>query len=89
MSLILAENLSKSYRNGDVEVKALIGVNLKIETGAFAALVGPSGSGKTTLLNIIGCLDKPSNGRLLVSGSDVSQLDRIEAARFRGEHILF
>jgi putative ABC transport system ATP-binding protein len=89
MSLIVADNLSKTYRIGDVEVRALKEISCEIEAGAFAALVGPSGSGKTTLLNLIGCLDKPTSGRLLVSGSDVSQLDRVGAARFRGDHIGF
>jgi putative ABC transport system ATP-binding protein len=89
MSLIVADNLSKTYRIGDVEVRALKEISCEIEAGAFAALVGPSGSGKTTLLNLIGCLDKPTSGRLLVSGSDVSRLDRVGAARFRGDHIGF
>lgn len=89
MSLIAASNLSKSYQTGDQEVQALKEVSLNIRTGAFAALAGPSGSGKTTLLNLIGCLDKPTSGKLLVAGSDVSQLDRVQAARFRGENIGF
>lgn len=68
---------------------ALRGVDFTLPEGAFAALVGPSGSGKTTLLNMIGCLDRPSEGRLAVLGQDVGALSRSGAARFRGERIGF
>ena len=89
MSLISVENLVKTYKTGDVEFTALRGVNFSIDEGEFLALVGPSGSGKTTLLNLIGCLDKPTSGTLFVAGNDVSKLDRVNAARFRGENIGF
>ncbi len=89
MSLIIAENLAKTYRMGEVEVNALKGIDFTIDAGVLVSFVGPSGSGKTTLLNLIGCLDKPTGGRLLVEGSDVSSLGRKEAARFRGENIGF
>ncbi len=87
MSLIVAQNLTKIYNTEEVEVHALRGVDFTIEEGSFASFVGPSGSGKTTLLNLIGCLDKPTGGRLLVEGSDISSLGRKEGARFRGQNI--
>ena len=89
MELITGEDVRKVYHNGGVPVEALKGVSFSIEKGAFASVVGPSGSGKTTLLNLIGCLDKPSGGRLLVDGTDVAALDRKDAAVFRGTHIGF
>jgi len=89
MSLIVARDVRKSYTTEAVEVKALRGVSFDVEAGSFIAFVGPSGSGKTTLLNLIGCLDKPSGGRLEVAGIDVAQLSRRQAAAFRGDHIGF
>jgi putative ABC transport system ATP-binding protein len=89
MSLIRASDLIKTYRTEAVEVKALQGVSFDIETGAFLAFVGPSGSGKTTLLNLIGCLDKPTGGKLTVAGVDVTALEPREAAAFRGQNIGF
>jgi putative ABC transport system ATP-binding protein len=89
MSLIVAEQLDKTYRAGEVEVHAVRGVSFAIEPASFVAFVGPSGSGKSTLLNMIGCLDAPSSGRLTVLGTDVSKLDRRTGAEFRGHHIGF
>jgi len=89
MSLIVAQSLVKTYVTENIEVKALQGVSFEIEAGAFLAFVGPSGSGKTTLLNLIGCLDKPSSGRLTVGDIDVSRLERKAAAGFRGQNIGF
>lgn len=89
MSVITAENVKKSYRVGDVVVEALRGVSFALEAGAFVSFVGPSGSGKTTLLNLIGCLDRPTSGKLTVLGTDVGTLDRKESARFRGQNIGF
>jgi putative ABC transport system ATP-binding protein len=74
---------------GQVEIPALRGVGFEIEEGSFVSFVGPSGSGKTTLLNLVGCLDKPTGGRLEVSGVDVSSLDARSGARFRGETLGF
>ena len=88
MSLVVAQNLSKTYTTS-VEVKALQEVSFNIEAGSFVSFVGPSGSGKTTLLNLIGCLDKPTEGSLVVDGVDVVQLGRRDAAAFRGENIGF
>lgn len=89
MSLIVAHRLTKTYITDSVQVNALRDVDLDIESGAFLAFVGPSGSGKTTLLNLIGCLDKPTSGSLQVAGTDVVQLERKAAARFRGEKVGF
>ncbi len=89
MSLIVAENLSKTYATDSVQVKAVQEVSFEIEAGAFLAFIGPSGSGKTTLLNLIGCLDKPTSGDLQVAGVDVLKLDRRQAAEFRGQNIGF
>jgi putative ABC transport system ATP-binding protein len=89
MSLISAENIQKDYKTGEVTVKALKGLSFEIEPASFVSFVGPSGSGKTTLLNLIGCLDKPSDGKLTVAGADVLHLDRKESASFRGNNIGF
>ncbi len=89
MALILAHDLKKIYRTGDVSTAALRGVSFSIDKGAFVSFVGPSGSGKTTLLNLIGCLDKPSSGQLLVAGMEVGSLDSTDSALFRGKHIGF
>lgn len=89
MDMIRAEGLSKTYRTGEVAVPALKNLDFSIEKGAFVSFVGPSGSGKTTLLNLIGCLDRPTAGRLRVADKDVSAFKSKEAALFRGEHIGF
>ncbi|MBI5521183.1 MAG: ABC transporter ATP-binding protein [Desulfarculus sp.] len=89
MDLVSVEGAGKTYRLGEVEIAALWDINLSVKEGAFACLVGPSGSGKTTLLNLIGCLDQPSSGRVLVTGQDTSRLGRREAAIFRGQNLGF
>ena len=89
MSLVTARDLEKTYRMGDISVKAIRGVNFTIEPAAFISFVGPSGSGKSTLLNMIGCLDPPTKGSLEVAGRDIVHMDRKQAAQFRGEHIGF
>jgi putative ABC transport system ATP-binding protein len=89
MSLIRAAGLIKAYRTGEIEVLAVRGVDFSIEAKSFVVFVGPSGSGKSTLLNMIGCLDRPSGGKLTVFDTDVSTLDRRAAADFRGRHIGF
>lgn len=89
MALILAENIQKDYKTGEVTVKALKGLSFEIEPASFVSFVGPSGSGKTTLLNLIGCLDKPTDGKLTVATTDVLHLDRKESASFRGNNIGF
>jgi putative ABC transport system ATP-binding protein len=89
MGLIVAEKLNKDYQVGEITVKALRGVSFAIEPASFVSFVGPSGSGKTTLLNLIGCLDKPTEGNLQVAGTDVLHLDRNQSANFRGNHLGF
>jgi len=89
MRVVAAEEVSKIYRAGDVAVTALRGVSFAIDSGAFVSFVGPSGSGKSTLLNLIGCLDRPTGGKLSVLGRDVAALDRRESAAFRGQNIGF
>jgi putative ABC transport system ATP-binding protein len=89
MGLILAENISKDYQVGEITIRALKNVSFEIESASFISFVGPSGSGKTTLLNLIGCLDKPTEGTLSVAGTDVLHLDRNQSASFRGNHIGF
>ena len=89
MALIRAQHLVKTYRAGEVDVPAVKGADFEIEAKSFVAFVGPSGSGKSTLLNMIGCLDRPTSGRLIVLDTDVSALNRRSAAHFRGSHIGF
>jgi putative ABC transport system ATP-binding protein len=89
MSLITANNLSKTYANGELKLEALKNLNFDIEPASFISFVGPSGSGKTTLLNLIGCLDKPTSGTLTVDGTDISSLNTRMAASFRGRKIGF
>jgi putative ABC transport system ATP-binding protein len=88
-ALIALENVSKIYRMGVLQVRALHDVSLTIETGEFVAIVGASGSGKTTLLNIIGCLDRPTSGVYRFDGQDVGRLDRTELAYLRNRKLGF
>lgn len=81
--LVALRDVSRVYRTGDTEVRALDGVSLTIGRGEFVAIMGQSGSGKSTLMNIIGCLDRPSAGRYLVNGADVATLSGDELAAFR------
>jgi putative ABC transport system ATP-binding protein len=87
--LVQIENVSKQYRLGEQIVTALDRVNLNIEDGVFMAIAGPSGSGKSTLLNLIGCIDTPSSGRIVIAGRDVSGRTPDELARLRGRSIGF
>ena len=89
MSLIELEDVTKVYQTGEVSVTALKGIGLEIDKGTFVSFIGPSGSGKTTLLNLIGCLDKPTNGKVRINDVEVNQLDRKAAAGFRGDNIGF
>jgi putative ABC transport system ATP-binding protein len=88
-SLIEIEDVRKVYKTGDVEVHALAGVSLTIETGEFVAVMGSSGSGKSTLMNILGCLDRPTSGSYRLAGREVSTLDRNELAAVRNEELGF
>lgn len=87
--LVECRNLKKQYTRGRETVEVLRGINLTIDKGDFLALMGPSGSGKTTLLNLIGGLDQPSSGEIVVGGSNLSQLSSRELARWRSEHVGF
>jgi putative ABC transport system ATP-binding protein len=87
--LIRLEDAAKTYRMGDVEVHALRGVTLSIEQGEFTAVMGASGSGKSTLMNILGCLDRPSAGRYLLEGQEVSRLSTEQLAEIRNRTIGF
>jgi putative ABC transport system ATP-binding protein len=89
VALITANQISKTYRVGEVEVQALKEVSFEIEPASFVSFVGPSGSGKTTLLNLLGCLDKPTGGTMRVVETDVAVLDRNASAEFRGKNIGF
>jgi len=89
MALLIAEQIRKDYQMGELTVQALRGLTFEIEPASFVSFVGPSGSGKTTLLNLIGCLDKPTEGKLTVAGADVALLDRRQSAAFRGTNIGF
>jgi len=83
MEILKVENVTRTYMIGKLETQALRGVSLSMESGEFTALVGPSGSGKTTLLQLIGCLDQPSSGHIVINGKDVSQLNRDQRADVR------
>jgi putative ABC transport system ATP-binding protein len=87
--LVEMRELSKVYHTGDVEVRALQSVDVTIEHGEFVAVMGPSGSGKSTLMNLMGCLDRPTGGRYVLDGVDVSELDRDEQAQIRNGKIGF
>ncbi len=82
-TVIDLKDIRKSYRIGESEFAVLKGIDLQIEEGEFIALMGPSGSGKSTLMNIVGCLDRPSSGRFLLLGQDISQTSDDELARIR------
>jgi putative ABC transport system ATP-binding protein len=89
MKLITAQDISKVYKLGDIDVNALCDVSLGIERGEFIAVMGPSGSGKSTFMNILGCLDKPTSGEYLLDGVDVARLSRDELAAIRNKKIGF
>src|SRR5687767_3320875 len=88
-TLVSIRNLSKTYQRGPEKVEVLHGVDLDIPRGDFVALMGPSGSGKTTLLNLIGGLDTPTGGSIVVNGHRIDRLSSAELARWRAAHVGF
>ena len=87
--LIEIQNVSKSYRRESLEIPVLRDISLDIDAGAFVALMGPSGSGKTTLLNLIAGIDRPTSGRILVAGMDLTELSEGELAAWRSRNVGF
>lgn len=88
-TIIQTNKLRKTYGHGDIQVHALKGVDIHIKAGEFVAVMGPSGSGKSTLMNIIGCLDRPSDGSYHLASEDVSQMDKVQLAQIRNRRIGF
>jgi putative ABC transport system ATP-binding protein len=87
--IIRIAGLSKIYQLGDVEVRALRGVDLAIEEGSYVAIMGPSGSGKSTMLNVLGCLDRPTAGEYFLGGEDVARMSDDQLSIVRGRKIGF
>ena len=89
MSLVEFQNVSRVYTSGDHELKALDGVNMQLEEGKFVVILGPSGAGKSTLLNLLGGLDSPTSGKIIVQGKDISTLSNDELAEYRASTVGF
>jgi putative ABC transport system ATP-binding protein len=87
--LIEIQNVSKSYRRDTLEIPVLRNISLAIAAGEFIAFMGPSGSGKTTLLNLIAGIDKPTEGRILIAGTDLTELDESALAEWRARNVGF
>ena len=89
MAIVTFENVSRVYKSGDHELKALDDVNLSLEEGKFVVILGPSGAGKSTLLNLLGGLDSPTSGIITVDGKDISTLNDNELAEYRAAKVGF
>src|SRR5450432_3058095 len=87
--VIAVEGVHKYYDLGETKVHALRGVDLKIEAGEFVAIMGSSGSGKSTFMNMLGCLDKPTSGKYILEGTDVSSLNKKQLAAIRNRNLGF
>jgi putative ABC transport system ATP-binding protein len=88
-AIIRTIDVCKLYGSGDYQIKALDGVSLTLQAGEFVAIMGPSGSGKSTMMNILGCLDKPTSGRYILAGEDVSDLNKVQLAQIRNRRLGF
>lgn len=88
-NVLKIEEVSKAYQLGKIVVPVLHDINLAVNEGEFAAIMGPSGSGKSTLMNLIGCLDRPTSGKIIIGDRDTSHLSDMELARIRGKKIGF
>ena len=89
MSFIDLKDVTKTYKMGEVEIKAVDGVSFPIEKGEFVVIVGPSGAGKTTVLNILGGMDKPTSGTITVDGTDISKFKEKELTKYRRDDVGF
>lgn len=89
MSTIELDGVRKTYRSGSIEFEALCGIDIRIGTGEYVAVLGPSGSGKSTLMNVLGCLDVPTEGTYLLAGEDVSGMTEAQLAEVRNRRIGF
>lgn len=89
MSLVELKNIHKTYQLGETTVRALRGFNLSLNAGEFTALIGASGSGKSTLLNLVGCLDNPDQGSIIIDGKEVTTMSEAEQSHLRNEKIGF